>query len=152
MRQNCPKNLLISYYQKWHVNQWLGPQQELALEKAPLIGFGRYTISATTPFQPDDLADLPLDTPQVVKLRVPEYMEEYARRGWKMFPSIERVYVKECARRELGWQPQYDFRRIIDCLKVRDSLWSPLARVVGSNGYHDREFTDGRIQCCRSPI
>jgi UDP-glucose 4-epimerase len=41
-----------------------------------------------------------------------------------------------------GWRPQYDFRRIIDCLKVGDALWSPLARAVGSKGYHDREFVD----------
>jgi len=115
----------------------------LALVKAPSIGFGRHIISATTPFQPDDLADLRLSAPQVVERRVPEYVEEYARRGWKMFPSIERVYVNERARRELGWQPHYDFRRIIESLRAGDSLWSPLARAVGSKGYHDRQFADG---------
>lgn len=115
----------------------------LAIEKAPSIGFGRYIISATTPFQPDDLADLRLNAPQVVERRVPEYAEEYARRGWKMFPAIERVYVNERARRELGWQPRYDFRRIIDCLRTGDAPRSPLAHAVGSKGYHDREFADG---------
>ena len=115
----------------------------LALEKAPSIGFGRYIISATTPFQPDDLADLRLNAPQVVERRVPEYAEEYARRGWKMFPAIERVYVNERARRELGWQPRYDFQRIIDCLRAGGAPRSPLARAVGSKGYHDREFADG---------
>src|SRR5437762_1856623 len=30
----------------------------LAIEKAPLLGFGRYIISATTPFHADDLLDL----------------------------------------------------------------------------------------------
>ena len=115
----------------------------LALEKAPSIGFGRYIISATTPFQPDDLSDLRLNAPHVVERRVPEYAEEYARRGWKMFPGIERVYVNERARRELGWQPRYDFRRIIDCLRAGDPPRSPLARAVGSKGYHDRAFADG---------
>jgi UDP-glucose 4-epimerase len=115
----------------------------LAIEKAPSIGFGRYIISATTPFQPDDLADLRLNAPQVVERRVPEYAEEYARRGWKLFPGIERVYVNERARRELGWQPRYDFRRIIDCLRTGDAPRSPLAHAVGSKGYHDREFADG---------
>ena len=115
----------------------------LALEKAPSIGFGRYIISATTPFQPDDLADLRLNAPQVVERRVPEYAEEYARRGWKMFPTIERVYVNERARQELGWQPRYDFRRIIDCLRAGDAPGSPLAHAVGAKGYHDREFADG---------
>jgi nucleoside-diphosphate-sugar epimerase len=115
----------------------------LALEKAPSIGFGRYIISATTPFQPDDLADLRVNAPQVVERRVPQYAEEYARRGWKMFPGIERVYVNERARRELGWQPRYDFQQIIDCLRAGDPPRSPLARAVGSKGYHDRAFADG---------
>lgn len=82
--------------------QYVVDAHVLALEKAPSIGFGRYIISATTPFQPDDMADLRLNAPQVVKRRVPEYAEEYARRGWKMFPGIERVYVNERARRNLG--------------------------------------------------
>ena len=115
----------------------------LALEHASSIGFGRYIISATTPFQPEDLAELRVNAPRVVARRVPEYAEEYARRGWKMFPSIERVYVNERARRELGWQPRYDFRTIIDCLKAGDAPSSALARAVGSKAYHDREFADG---------
>ncbi|MBI2570998.1 MAG: NAD(P)-dependent oxidoreductase [Candidatus Schekmanbacteria bacterium] len=108
----------------------------LALEKAPSIGFGRYIISATTPFQRDDLADLRQNAPKVTARWVPEYVEEYARRGWKMFPGIDRVYVNERARRDLGWQPRYDFRRVIDCLTAGDAARSPLARAVGSKGYH----------------
>jgi len=115
----------------------------LALDKAASIGFARYIISATTPFQPDDLAELRVNAPHVVGRRVPEYVEEYARRGWRMFPAIERVYVNDRARRELGWQPRYDFRHIIDCLKEGDAPWSALARAVGAKGYHDREFTEG---------
>lgn len=115
----------------------------LALEKAPSIGFGRYIISATTPFQPEDLADLRVNAPQVVERRVPEYAEEYARRGWKMFPGIERVYVNARARQDLGWQPRYDFKQIIDCMRAGHAPRSPLARVVGSKGYHDRAFADG---------
>jgi UDP-glucose 4-epimerase len=115
----------------------------LALEKASSIGFGRYIISATTPFQPDDLLELRRNAPRVVAQRIPEYESEYARRGWKMFPSIERVYVNERARRELGWQPRYDFRRIIGCLSAGEDPRSPLARAVGSKGYHDRQFSDG---------
>jgi UDP-glucose 4-epimerase len=116
----------------------------LAVEKAPSIGFARYIISATTPFQPDDLPDLRVNAPQVVSRRVPEYEEEYARRGWTMFPSIERVYVNERAGRELGWQPRYDFRRVLDLLKSGGDIRSPLARAVGSKGYHADQFADGR--------
>jgi len=112
----------------------------LAVEKAPLIGFGRYIISATTPFQPDDLPDLRLNAPRVVGRRILEYEEVYARRGWTMFPSIERVYVNERARRELGWRPMYDFHRVIECLRAGEDPRSQLARAVGSKGYHDRTF------------
>jgi nucleoside-diphosphate-sugar epimerase len=115
----------------------------LAVEKAPVIGFGRYIISATTPLQPEDLTDLRRDTPRVVRRRAPEYEEEYARRSWRMLPGIERVYVNERARQELGWLPRYDFRRIIECLRAGEDPRSPLARAVGSKGYHDRTFADG---------
>ena len=115
----------------------------LAVAKAPSLGFGRYIISATTPFQPDDLLDLRGNAPAVVRRRVPDYEEEYARRGWKMFPRIDRVYVNARARRELGWQPRYDFRSVLDLLKSGADLRSPLARAVGSKGYHAHRFADG---------
>jgi UDP-glucose 4-epimerase len=115
----------------------------LAVEKAPSIGFGRYIISATTPFQHDDLLELRASAPAVVRRRVPEYEEEYARRGWRMFPGVDRVYVNERARRELGWRPRYDFRTVLELLKSGDDVRSPLARAVGSKGYHARRFADG---------
>jgi UDP-glucose 4-epimerase len=80
----------------------------LALEKAPSIGFARYIVSATTPFTREDLADLRGNATLVLKRRVPEYENEYQRHSWKMFPGIDRVYVNELARQELGWRPQYD--------------------------------------------
>jgi nucleoside-diphosphate-sugar epimerase len=110
----------------------------LAVEKAPLLGFGRYIISATTPFRHDDLRDLRENAPEVVRRRAPDYEEEYTRRGWRMFPSIERVYVNEGARRELGWQPRYDFRCVLDLLKSGVDIRSPLARAVGSKGYQKK--------------
>jgi UDP-glucose 4-epimerase len=115
----------------------------LALGKAPQIGFGRYIISATTPFQPDDLPGLLANALPIVRQRVPEYEEEYARRGWRMFPGIDRVYVNDQARQELDWRPTYDFRRILSCLRSGEDTRSPLARLVGSKGYHERAFTDG---------
>ncbi len=115
----------------------------LASERAPAIGFRKYIVSATTPFLPDDLPALRVDAPRVVRLRVPEYEAEYERRGWKMFPSIGRVYVNDRAQRELGWQPRYCFNDIIGRLKAGDDLRSPLARVTGSKGYHAEPFPDG---------
>jgi nucleoside-diphosphate-sugar epimerase len=115
----------------------------LAVEKAPLIGFGRYIISATTPFFRDDLADLHLNAPAVVRRRVPDHEAEYARRGWKMFPGIDRVYVNDRARKELGWCPRYDFRHVLERLKAGADFRSPLAQAVGSKGYHAQRFANG---------
>jgi nucleoside-diphosphate-sugar epimerase len=115
----------------------------LALAKAPSIGFGRYIISATTPFHPDDLPELRVNAPEVVRRQFPYYEEEYARRGWRMFPGIDRVYVNERARRELGWRPRYDFRSVLNLLKSGADVRSPLARTVGSKGYHALRFAEG---------
>jgi nucleoside-diphosphate-sugar epimerase len=108
----------------------------LALDRAPSIGFARYIISATTPFLPEDVAGLRIDAPAVVRRRVPEYEAEYARRGWRMFATIDRVYVNERARRELGWQPRYDFRVVLERLRKDEYPRSELSAVVGSKGYH----------------
>jgi nucleoside-diphosphate-sugar epimerase len=115
----------------------------LALQKAPSLGFGRYIISATTPFLLEDLLELRTNAPLVVRRRAPEYGAEYGRHGWRMFPGIDRVYVNERARKELGWRPRYDFALVLDRLRAGADFRSPLARVVGSKGYHARPFADG---------
>ena len=108
----------------------------LAVERAPSIGFGRYIISATTPFRPDDAATLRTDAPSVVAKRVPGYEAEYRRRGWRMLPSIDRVYVNERARTDLNWRPRYDFGYILDRLRAGEDPRSPMAIAVGYKGYH----------------
>ena len=115
----------------------------LALEKVHAIGFGRYIVSATTPFTRDDLQELRTNAAAVVRRRVPRYEDVYVRRGWSMFPGIDRVYVNERARNELGWKPRYDFARIIDLVHAGEDPRSPLARTVGSKGYHADAFVGG---------
>ncbi|ANM12151.1 MULTISPECIES: NAD-dependent epimerase/dehydratase family protein [unclassified Rhizobium] len=109
----------------------------LALDKAPSIGFGRYIVSATTPFSANDLAEIRRDAPAAVEGLFPGAGALYASRGWKMFPTLDRVYVNARARQELGWQPRYDFRFVLDCLGDDREWRSPLALDVGSKGYHD---------------
>lgn len=111
----------------------------LALRRAAGIGFGRYIVSATTPFVREDLAELRTAAPAVVRRLFPGFDAEdavYARRGWRMFPGIDRVYVNTRARDELGWSPRYDFRRALDLLRAGEDPRSPLARSVGVKGYH----------------
>ncbi|MBI3269075.1 MAG: NAD(P)-dependent oxidoreductase [Planctomycetes bacterium] len=108
----------------------------LALDRAPALGFGKYVISATTPFTHDDLAGLRAAAPAVVARLFPDYLDIYRRRGWRMFPSIERVYVNAKARKELGWRPRWDFARVLECLRAGEDPRSELARAVGAKGYH----------------
>jgi UDP-glucose 4-epimerase len=115
----------------------------VAAQRARAIGFGTYIISATTPFSQGDLWDLRMNATEVVKRLVPEYVEEYEQRGWKMFPSFDRVYVNERARNELGWQPKYDFKHMIEQLKATNELRSPLAMQIGVKGYHVEQFSAG---------
>lgn len=115
----------------------------LAAERAPDLGFGKYIVSATTPFRREDLAELRADAPRAVARRVPAYEAEYRRRAWKMLPAIDRVYVNERARTQLGWRPRYDFAAVIERLRKGEDLRSPLARLIGAKGYHAEAFAEG---------
>ena len=100
-------------------------------------------VPIRNPFTRDDLRDLRTDAPAVLRRRAPGYEDIYRPRGWSMFPGIDRVYVNERARRELGWQPRYDFARAIEQMKAGQDPRSELARTIGSKGYHDTVFADG---------
>lgn len=115
----------------------------LAVEKAPVIGFGKYIISATTPFKQEHLGLLHTDAPAVVNALYPACKALFDANGWKVFPAIDRVYVNESARNALGWQPEYDFAHVLDCLREGKDFRSELARQIGSKGYHDQIFEDG---------
>jgi len=115
----------------------------LAIARAPEIGFGRYIVSATTPFEHEDRAELRRDAPAVLARRVPGYEAEYAHRGWRIFPSLDRVYVNALARKELGWRPRYDFGYILERLRAGEDPRSPLAQAIGIKGYHGQVYEDG---------
>jgi UDP-glucose 4-epimerase len=115
----------------------------LAIERAAAIGFARYIISATTPFTRHDLPALRRDATGVVRHRVPGYEAVYQRLRWTMLPTIDRVYVNERARMQLGWRPRHDFAAVIARLAAGDDDFrSPLARVVGAKGYHRKPPSD----------
>jgi UDP-glucose 4-epimerase len=115
----------------------------LAAEKAQTIGFGTYIISATSPFSRDDLQKLRIDAVSVVRKYIPEYIKIYEQQHWTMLDSIDRVYVNQKARNELGWEPIYDFRYIMARLRSGYSLQSELAQLVGAKGYHSQAFEHG---------
>jgi UDP-glucose 4-epimerase len=109
----------------------------LAEDRAPALGFAKYIISSTSPFVREDADELARDASAVVRHLFPDQPAEYARRGWKMFPQLDRVYDNARACSELGWRPQYDFRWVLDHLKSDQDPRSPLAISIGAKGYHE---------------
>ena len=53
-----------------------------------------------------------------------------------MFLVIDRVYVNEKAKKDLGWQPADNFQRILEKLRVNEYPFSQLTKIIGSKGYH----------------
>jgi UDP-glucose 4-epimerase len=115
----------------------------LAAVRAPELGFARYIVSATTPFRQQHLAALARDAAGVVRELYPDCAQLYATRGWRLFPGIDRVYINDRARRELGWHPEFDFAHVLRSLRDGSDFRSSLAREVGAKFYHDTQFDDG---------
>jgi UDP-glucose 4-epimerase len=109
---------------------------EVAMDKAPMLGFGKFIITATTPFKQSDLAQLGVDAPSVLARYSPEYADIYAKRGWKMLPTLDRVYVNTRAREVLGWQPRYDFAHVLRSVAAGEDYRSPITLAIGAKGYH----------------
>jgi UDP-glucose 4-epimerase len=108
----------------------------LGLEKAPSLGWGKFIITATTPFRREDLAQLGVDAPGALTKYFPNYPALYRDRGWKMLPTLDRVYVNQRARELLGWRPKYDFGHVLRSLAAGKDYRSDLTLAIGSKGYH----------------
>ena len=104
-----------------------------ALRRGRSIGFGRYIISATTPFARGDLAELRSDAPLVVR-RFSRIEDIYARRDWRLFPSIERVYVNTHARATSDGHPATT-SGMPGLPPGRHRPEKPLAVEIGAKGY-----------------
>ena len=114
-----------------------------ALAHGESIGFGRYVVSATSPFTAADLPRLNTDAAAIVRHHFPEFDRVYAEHGWTMFPRIDRVYVNSLARAQLQWHPTYDFSTVLDSLAAGRDPRSGLAVTIGSKSYHSMTFADG---------
>ena len=115
----------------------------LALRYVESAGFDRLIISATTPFQTSDAEGLLADAPSVVSSYFPEQRGVYEKLGWKMFPSIGRVYDNSRARSVLNWEPTFNYQHILDSVSIGADPRSEIARSVGTKLYHSEKFADG---------
>ena len=81
------------------------------------ILFDVFNISAQSPFEQSDLPALLHDAPSALRSRVPEALSFFTQQGWTLPKSIDRVYVIERARRQLGYQPRFNFREYLRAVK-----------------------------------
>ncbi|KAF8076824.1 hypothetical protein FPV67DRAFT_434559 [Lyophyllum atratum] len=113
-----------------------------ALEKASAgeVRWGKYIISAPTPWVRSDeiLRRLDGDAADALKDVYPAYEEIFARKGWKFLPRLDRVYDSSKAAEELGWKPEYTFRRAVEAIGRGENWKSELAQQVGKKGYHEK--------------
>jgi len=81
---------------------------ELALATSA-TAFDVYNVSAPQPFQAADCPRLLAEADAVILERFPWAQAEFARRGWLLPRSIDRVYVVDKAITGLGYRPMHDF-------------------------------------------
>ena len=114
-----------------------------AMLHAPDIKFGRYIISATTPFDRSDLPGLRDDPAAVVASLYPDFRRIYDKASFAMFPDIDRVYCNDLARRDLQWDPLHDFGSVLGQIDRGEPIGSALGQQVRIKGYHGALFADG---------
>jgi nucleoside-diphosphate-sugar epimerase len=83
-----------------------------ALE-AQLLQFEALNISAATPFLQGDCQALFADAPAVLQQRCPAFVAAFAKRGWPLPQSIDRVYAIDRAREVLGFAPAYSWQQAL---------------------------------------
>ncbi|MFZ1175477.1 MAG: NAD(P)-dependent oxidoreductase [Mycobacterium sp.] len=114
-----------------------------AAARAPQLGFGRYLVSATTPFTHEDMAQLRTDAASVFARRVPLAAAVWRERGWRFPDRLDRVYVNARARHELGWRPRFDLNVIAARVASGESVRTPLSQLVGAKEYPGSSYHAG---------
>jgi nucleoside-diphosphate-sugar epimerase len=106
-----------------------------AAERAPHLGFGRYVVSATTPFTRADMAQLRTDAATVLARRAPLAAVVWRERGWRFPDRLDRVYFNARARHDLGWRPRFDLNAIAARVTSGQPVQTPLSQLVGAKEY-----------------
>jgi nucleoside-diphosphate-sugar epimerase len=76
----------------------------LALQST--LSSGSFNVAGPLLFEPDDVSDLFLDAPAVIRLRAPEVARAFAERDWELPRSLDRVYDSRQAANALGYHPE----------------------------------------------
>ncbi len=84
----------------------------LALQ-AKISEYEVFNISAQSPFRREECEQLLRNAPAVIRSHFPGIEETFARRGWQLPQSIDRVYDIAKARARLGYQPRFNFTEAV---------------------------------------
>ncbi|MFC2164832.1 NAD-dependent epimerase/dehydratase family protein [Acidobacteriota bacterium] len=77
-------------------------------------GFGAFNISALSPFARDETYDLFHDAASVLLRHFPDIGSLFAKKGWTLPESIDRVYSIEKAIKILNYRPSFNFDTLIE--------------------------------------
>lgn len=86
---------------------------KLAIGKA-FEKFDIFNISAQSIFSKDDLYDLKHNTRKLLQKKIPELIDLFKTNNWQIPESIDRVYVIEKAKKELGYVPRFNIRELLN--------------------------------------
>lgn len=89
----------------------------VAMTRAPALGFETFIISAPTVFKRADALDLRTNAASVIARHFPDAPELFVARGWKLPQTIGRVYDTSKAERLLGFRAAVDFDRILEAMR-----------------------------------
>jgi nucleoside-diphosphate-sugar epimerase len=106
-----------------------------AAARATHLGFGRYLVSATTPFTRQDMTGLRTDAATLFASVAPLAAQVWKERGWRFPDRLDRVYVNTRARHHLGWRPRFDLNAIAARVASGESVQTPLSQLVGAKEY-----------------
>lgn len=87
-----------------------------ALDRAPDLGFDTFIVSAPTPFDRSEAAELKRDAAAVIARHFPEAPALFAERGWTLPASLGRVYDSSHAERRLGFRCRTGFAQVLAAL------------------------------------
>jgi len=89
-----------------------------ALAQVPALGFGLFIVSAPTPFLREEAGELKNDAAAAIARRFPDAPELYARQGWTLPRSIDRIYDAALAEQVLGFRCRDDFGSVLEALRA----------------------------------
>jgi nucleoside-diphosphate-sugar epimerase len=86
----------------------------LALLATQPLQFDLFNVSASHPYQPDELVALLSNPMEVLTRYYPGLEQTFQQRGWPLPRRIDRVYVTSRIEQQLGFKARYNFEQYLE--------------------------------------